>query len=88
MVLPKQTGVWVTPRQTAGQFEQEVSTPFHQSVDEIKEVIASTLTPQLGDTTEFYNYLFLWCRMYSRKNEYSENSFGAELPQSKYPCRK
>lgn len=23
----KQTGVWVTPRQTAGQFEQEVSTP-------------------------------------------------------------
>ena len=45
--------------------------PFHQSVDEIKEVIASTLTPQLGDTTE-----------------YSENSFGAELPQSKYPCRK
>lgn len=53
-------------------------TPFHQSVDEIKEVIASTLTP----------YLFLWCRMYSRKDEYSENSFGAELPQSEYPCRK
>lgn len=24
--------------------------PFHQSVDEIKEVIASILIPQLGDT--------------------------------------
>ena len=60
--------------------------PFHQSVDEIKEVIASTLIPQLGDTTEFTT--ILWCRMYSRKDEYSENSFGAELPQSEYPCRK
>ena len=32
--------------------------PFHQSVDEIKEVIASTLTPQLGDTTEFTTIYF------------------------------
>ena len=32
--------------------------PFHQSVDEIKEVIASTLIPQLGDTTEFTTIYF------------------------------
>ena len=88
MVPPKQTGVWVTPRQTAGQFEQEVSPPFHQSVDEIKEVIASTLIPQLGDTTEFTTIYFYGAGCIPEKNEYSENSFGAELPQSKYPCRK
>ena len=33
--------------------------PFHQSVDEIKEVIASTLIPQLGDTTESTTIYFL-----------------------------
>ncbi len=32
--------------------------PFHQSSDEIGRVIASTLVPQLGDTTEFTDIYF------------------------------
>lgn len=32
--------------------------PFHQSADEIGNVIASTLVPQLGDTTEFTDIYF------------------------------
>ena len=62
--------------------------PFHQSVDEIKEVIASTLIPQLGDTTEFTTIYFYGAGCIPEKDEYSENSFGAKLPQSEYPCRK
>ncbi len=32
--------------------------PFHQSLDEIGQVISSTLVPQLGDTTEFTDIHF------------------------------
>ena len=61
--------------------------PFHQSVDEIKEVIASTLTPQLETPLNLQLFISMVQDVFP-KNEYSENSFGAELPQKQISLSK
>ena len=56
--------------------------PFHQSVDEIKEVIASTLTPQLGDTTEFTTIYFYGAGCIPEKTNIVKTALAQNFPKA------
>lgn len=57
-------------------------TPFHQSVDEIKEVIASTLIPQLGDTTEFTTIYFYGAGCIPEKTNIVKTALAQNFPKA------
>lgn len=56
--------------------------PFHQSVDEIKEVIASTLIPQLGDTTEFTTIYFYGAGCIPEKTNIVKTALAQNFPKA------
>lgn len=56
--------------------------PFHQSPDEIGQVIASTLIPQLGDTTEFTDIYFYGAGCIPSKTDIVEQALRQSFPQA------
>ena len=56
--------------------------PFHQSVDEIKEVIASTLIPQLGNTTEFTTIYFYGAGCIPEKTNIVKTALAQNFPKA------
>lgn len=56
--------------------------PFHQSSDEIGQVIASTLVPQLGDTTEFTDIYFYGAGCIPEKADVVKQALSQSFPQA------
>ena len=56
--------------------------PFHQSSDEIGQVIASTLVPQLGDTTEFTDIHFYGAGCIPEKADIVKQALLQSFPQA------
>ena len=56
--------------------------PFHQSADEIGNVIASTLVPQLGDTTEFTDIYFYGAGCIPEKADIVKTALLQSFPQA------
>lgn len=56
--------------------------PFHQSADEIENVIASTLIPQLGDTIEYTDIYFYGAGCTPEKTEMVKAALLRSFPQA------
>lgn len=56
--------------------------PFHQSSDEIEQVIGSTLVPQLGDTTEFTDIYFYGAGCIPEKADIVKQALLQSFPQA------
>lgn len=56
--------------------------PFHQTIDEIGQLIASTLVPQLGDTTEFTAIYFYGAGCIPEKAELVKQALLQSFPQA------
>ncbi len=57
--------------------------PFHQSVDEIKDVIASTLVPQLGEATELTTIYFYGAGCIPEKTNIVKTALTQNFPKAK-----
>lgn len=56
--------------------------PFHQSADEIKEVIASTLVPRLGDTTGVTDIYFYGAGCIPEKTNLVKTALAQSFPHA------